>query len=94
LKEQFSISYEKKREKTRIAKTILNNKRTSGGIILPDKNKQNKNKTKHGIGTETDMLINEIEVKEPDINPYNYGLLISEKKPKTIQWKEERILNK
>jgi hypothetical protein len=42
-KEQFSTSYEKKKqqkrkkeEESRIAKTILNNKRTSGRITIPD----------------------------------------------------------
>ena len=36
-KEQFSISYEKTK-KSRIVKTILNNKRTPGGITMPDLN--------------------------------------------------------
>jgi hypothetical protein len=39
-KEKFSTSYEKnktnKQKKNRIVKTILNNKRTSGGITIPD----------------------------------------------------------
>jgi hypothetical protein len=35
LKKQFSISYGKNK-KHRINKTILNNKRTSGGITMPD----------------------------------------------------------
>jgi hypothetical protein len=64
-KEQFSTSCGKtKTKKPRIVKTILNNKRTSGGIITSDLKlnyRAIRIKTQHGIDTETDRSINEIE---------------------------------
>jgi hypothetical protein len=63
-------------KKPRTAKTVINNKRTSGGINMPDiklyyraivinkTNKQTNKKPKlHGTGTVTDRQINGIELK-------------------------------
>jgi hypothetical protein len=86
-------------KKHRIVKTILNNKRTCGGITISDlklyyrtiviKNK-NKNKSKqtknlNGIGTETSRKINEIELKTQKCT-HTYGHLIFDKGAKIIQW--------
>ena len=55
----------------RIANTIVNNKRSSGGITIPDLElyykaiviKQSKVKHLHGISTETDKMIDRMEWK-------------------------------
>jgi hypothetical protein len=41
-------------------RTILNNKRTVVSITIPDLKLCYSNKTHHGIGIKTDLLINEI----------------------------------
>jgi hypothetical protein len=87
-KEPFSISYEKTttKKKNRIAKTILNNKRT-GGIIISDFKLYFK-----AIVIKTARYWyrdrwNRIEDKE--MKPHTYGHLICDKEAKIIQWKKK-----
>ena len=53
------------KKKPRIVKTILNNKRTSGGIIIPDLRLHYRAIVKklHSTGSETDRFISGIELK-------------------------------
>ena len=87
---------------TKIAKTILNNKRTSGGITVPDlklyyrviviKTNKQTNKTWYWYSDSQVDQWNRIE--DPEMNPHTYGHLIFEKGAKTIQWKKDSIFNK
>jgi hypothetical protein len=45
----------------------------------------------HGIGTETDRLINRIEFEDLEIKPHTYGHLISDKEAKTTQWEKKHL---
>jgi hypothetical protein len=80
----------------RIVKTVLNNKRTCKGFTILDLKLYyraiviKKKKHLHGIHTDTDSLINEIESKIQN----TYGLLICDKEAKTIKWKKESIFSK
>ena len=59
-----------KNKKSRIVKTIFNNERTCAGITIHDLKLYYRTimmKKLHGIGTETDMLINGIELKTPKL---------------------------
>jgi hypothetical protein len=100
-------------KKPKIAKTILNNKRTSGGITIPDcvhpwcstsssctteqlwKNKTNKQTNKTAWYWYSDRQVDQWDrTEDPEINPHTYGHLIFDKGAKSIQWKEDSILNK
>jgi len=83
-------------QKPRIVKTILNNKRTSGGLTIPDL----KLNYRAIVIKKTvwycyrDRQVHQWNrIEDPKINPYTYGHLIFDKGAKTIQWKVDSIFN-
>jgi hypothetical protein len=83
---------EKQTKKARIAKTIVNNKRTSGGITVLDFKLYSR-----VIVIKTtwywyrNRLINRNQVEDTEINSHTYEHLIFDKEAKTIQRKRESI---
>jgi hypothetical protein len=79
--------------KLRIAKTILNNKRTSGGITIPDLKlyyrvvviKTKQNKTTAWLWYRDRQVNQWNRIEDPEINPPTYGYLIFDKEAKTTQ---------
>jgi hypothetical protein len=86
-KEEFSTSYGKTKQKTRITKTILYNKRTSGGIIIPDfKVYYRAIVIKITWYWYRDRQVDQWNrTEDPEMNPHTYGHLIFDKGAKTIQ---------
>ena len=74
-------------KKPRIAKTILNNKRTSGGIKLYYRAIVIKTAWYWYSDRPVDQW-NRIE--DLEMNPHTYGQLIFDKEAKTIQWKKRQ----
>jgi hypothetical protein len=83
-------------------KTILNNKRTSRGITIPDLKQyyraiviKNKNKNKTAWYWYSDRQVDQWNrVENAEMNPHTYSHLIFDKGAKTIQWKKDSIFNK
>jgi hypothetical protein len=83
-------------KKSRIVKTIVNNKRTSGGITMPElKLYYRAIMIKTAWYWYRDRQVDQWNrIEDSEINPYWYGHLIFDKRAKTIQWKKGSILNK
>jgi hypothetical protein len=80
-------------KKPRIAKTIHNNKRTSGGISIPALNLHYR-----AIGIKiswyrySNRQVDQWNrIEDTEMNTHAYGHLIFDKGVKTIQWKKDRI---
>jgi hypothetical protein len=83
-------------KKPRIAKTLLKDKRTSGGITMPGlKIYYRAIVIKTARYWYSDRQVDQWNrIKDPEMNPHTYVHLIFDKGTKTIKWKKDSIFNK
>jgi hypothetical protein len=79
-----------------IAKTILNNKRTSVEITMPDiKLYYRAIVIKNAWHWYNDRQVDQWNrIEDPEKSPHSFGHLIFDKGAKTIQWEKNSIFNK
>jgi hypothetical protein len=80
--------------KPRVVKTILNNKRTSGGITIPDLMLYYRAIVRKTVWYLLVQKQRQEEqwntIEDPEMNSHNYGHLIFDKGANTILWKKKR----
>jgi hypothetical protein len=79
-----------------ISKTLLNDKKISGGITMPDLKLYYRTIViKTAWYWYSDRQVCQWNrILNPEMNPHTYGHLIFDKGAKTIQWKKDSIFNK
>ena len=91
--ERAIITFIWNNKKPRIAKTIVNNKRNSGGIRIPElKHYYRAIVLKTAWYWYSDRQADQWNrIEDPEMNPHTYGYLILDKGTENIQWKKDNL---